>query len=114
MNTVASGLDYPGVGPQHCYLKDIGRVEYKTASDQETIDAFMSLARDQGIIPALESSHAVVRGGAGVSHTINIPYHPWARGGEKRNKQKTTHAHLSHDIFTYLSGYKYAILLSLV
>jgi tryptophan synthase beta chain len=41
-------LDYPGVGPQHCYLKDIGRVEYKTASDEETIDAFMSLARDQG------------------------------------------------------------------
>jgi tryptophan synthase beta chain len=59
VNTVASGLDYPGVGPQHCYLKDIGRVEYVTASDAETIAAFMSLARDQGIIPALESSHAV-------------------------------------------------------
>ena len=92
VNTVASGLDYPGVGPQHCYLKDIGRVEYKTASDQETIDAFMSLARDQGIIPALESSHAVVRGGAGVSHILNttISYTvlPLGGGGEKRNKQK--------------------------
>jgi len=59
VNTVASGLDYPGVGPQHCYLKDIGRVEYKTANDEETIEAFMALSRDQGIIPALESSHAV-------------------------------------------------------
>ena len=59
VNTCASGLDYPGVGPQHCYLKDIGRVKYETATDVECVDAFMSLARDQGIIPALESSHAV-------------------------------------------------------
>jgi|TARA_B100000405_G_scaffold290009_1_gene239789 tryptophan synthase beta chain len=59
VNTCASGLDYPGVGPEHCYLKDIGRVKYETATDVECVDAFMSLARDQGIIPALESSHAV-------------------------------------------------------
>lgn len=59
VNTVASGLDYPGVGPQHSYLKDIKRVNYGTINDKEAIDAFMQLARTEGIIPALESSHAV-------------------------------------------------------
>ncbi len=59
VNTVASGLDYPGVGPQHSYLKDIKRVNYETITDKEAIDAFMQLARQEGIIPALESSHAV-------------------------------------------------------
>jgi tryptophan synthase beta chain len=59
VNTVASGLDYPGVGPQHCYLKDIKRVNYETINDQEAIDAFFKLSRQEGIIPALESAHAV-------------------------------------------------------
>jgi len=59
VNTIASGLDYPGVGPQHSYLKDIERVNYKTINDQEAIEAFMQLARLEGIIPALESAHAV-------------------------------------------------------
>ncbi len=57
--SIASGLDYPGVGPQHCYLKDLERVEYHTATDQECLDAFMDLSRLEGIIPALESAHAV-------------------------------------------------------
>ncbi len=57
--SIASGLDYPGVGPQHCYLKDIKRVEYETADDKECLDAFMTLSRLEGIIPALESAHAV-------------------------------------------------------
>lgn len=57
--SIASGLDYPGVGPQHCYLKDIKRVEYKTIDDKECLDAFMLLSRKEGIIPALESAHAV-------------------------------------------------------
>ncbi|MBC8212853.1 MAG: tryptophan synthase subunit beta [Gammaproteobacteria bacterium] len=57
--SIASGLDYPGVGPQHCYLKDIKRVEYETADDEECLDAFMTLSRLEGIIPALESAHAV-------------------------------------------------------
>lgn len=57
--SVASGLDYPGIGPQHSLLKDIGRVEYKAVDDKETIDAFFELAREEGMIPALESSHAV-------------------------------------------------------
>ena len=60
--SVASGLDYPGVGQKHCYLKDIGRVEYKTINDKEAIDAFYELSRTEGIIPALESSHAVAYG----------------------------------------------------
>jgi tryptophan synthase beta chain len=57
--SIASGLDYPGVGPQHCYLKDIERVRYETADDKECLDAFMVLSRTEGIIPALESAHAV-------------------------------------------------------
>ncbi|WP_188009308.1 tryptophan synthase subunit beta [Grimontia hollisae] len=57
--SVASGLDYPSVGPQHSYLKDSGRVSYGTVSDDEAIDAFFELSRLEGIIPAIESSHAV-------------------------------------------------------
>jgi tryptophan synthase beta chain len=57
--SIASGLDYPGVGPQHCFLKDIHRVAYTTATDDECLDAFMTLSRLEGIIPALESAHAV-------------------------------------------------------
>ena len=57
--SIASGLDYPGVGPQHCYLKDIKRVDYVTIDDQECLDAFMQLSRLEGIIPALESAHAI-------------------------------------------------------
>ncbi len=57
--SVASGLDYPGSGPEHCLLHDIGRVKYDTVGDEEAIDAFYMLARKEGIIPALESSHAV-------------------------------------------------------
>lgn len=57
--SIASGLDYPGVGPQHCFLHDIKRVDYKTATDREAVEAFYALSRMEGIIPALESSHAV-------------------------------------------------------
>ncbi len=60
--SAASGLDYPGVGPKHCFLKDIGRVSYDTASDDEAVEAFYELSRLEGIIPALESSHAVAYG----------------------------------------------------
>ncbi len=59
VHSIASGLDYPGVGPQHSYLKDIGRVEYISATDDQCLDAFMILSRKEGIIPALESSHAL-------------------------------------------------------
>ena len=57
--SVASGLDYPGVGPQHSLLKDLGRVNYVTASDTEAIESFFELSRTDGIIPAIESAHAV-------------------------------------------------------
>ncbi|MEO1889800.1 MAG: tryptophan synthase subunit beta [Cycloclasticus sp.] len=57
--SIASGLDYPGVGPQHCLLKDLGRVDYVVVDDDECVDAFMTLSRVEGIIPALESAHAV-------------------------------------------------------
>ncbi len=57
--SIASGLDYPGSGPEHCMLKDTGRIQYETANDKDCLDAFYTLSRKEGIIPALESSHAV-------------------------------------------------------
>ena len=57
--SVAAGLDYPGVGPEHSYLKDIGRAKYESATDEEALTAFELLSRVEGIIPALESSHAL-------------------------------------------------------
>ncbi|HZK01832.1 MAG TPA: tryptophan synthase subunit beta [Anaerovoracaceae bacterium] len=57
--SIASGLDYPSTGPEHAFLHEIGRVNYITADDKEAIDAFFKLSRYEGIIPALESSHAV-------------------------------------------------------
>jgi tryptophan synthase beta chain len=59
VHSIASGLDYPGVGPQHSYLKDLGRVQYESVTDDECLDAYMTLSRVEGIIPALESAHAV-------------------------------------------------------
>ncbi|MBR4949257.1 MAG: tryptophan synthase subunit beta [Clostridia bacterium] len=60
--SVASGLDYPSSGPEHAYLHDLGRVKYDVINDEETIDAFFTLSRLEGIIPAIESSHAVAYG----------------------------------------------------
>ncbi len=59
VHSIASGLDYPGVGPQHSHLKDEKLARYETATDEECLDAFLALSRMEGIIPALESSHAV-------------------------------------------------------
>lgn len=58
-NSVSAGLDYPGVGPEHSWLKDIGRAEYVSIKDDEALEAFHQLTRVEGIIPALESSHAI-------------------------------------------------------
>ena len=58
-HSVSAGLDYPGVGPEHAWLKDIGRAQYVAATDQEALQAFHELTRTEGIIPALESSHAL-------------------------------------------------------
>jgi tryptophan synthase beta chain len=60
-HSISAGLDYPGVGPEHAYLKDSGRVEYVAVTDQEALDAFYLLARTEGIIPALESAHALAQ-----------------------------------------------------
>jgi len=61
VHSVSAGLDYPGVGPEHSYWKEAGRVEYTSARDAEALEAFDTLARTEGILPALESSHAVAR-----------------------------------------------------
>ena len=58
-HSISAGLDYPGVGPEHAYLKDIGRAKYESITDKEALEAFHLLTRVEGIIPALESSHAV-------------------------------------------------------
>ena len=60
--SVASGLDYPSSGPEHAFLRDIGRVKYDVINDEQTIDAFFALSRLEGIIPAIESAHAVAYG----------------------------------------------------
>jgi tryptophan synthase beta chain len=58
-HSISAGLDYPGVGPEHSYLKDIGRVKYVSVSDREAIEGFKLLSKVEGIVPALESSHAI-------------------------------------------------------
>jgi tryptophan synthase beta chain len=58
-HSIAAGLDYPGVGPEHSYLKDLGRVRYESATDWEALAAFHLLAETEGILPALESAHAI-------------------------------------------------------
>jgi tryptophan synthase beta chain len=64
-HSISAGLDYPGVGPEHAWLKDSGRAQYVSATDAEALDAFHTLTRMEGIMPALESSHAL-------AHAIKI------------------------------------------
>jgi tryptophan synthase beta chain len=61
VHSISAGLDYPGVGPEHSYWKDIGRVTYTQCEDRDALAAFDALAQSEGILPALESSHAVFR-----------------------------------------------------
>ena len=58
-HSISAGLDYPGIGPEHSWLHDIGRVEYVSATDQEALEAFQLCTRTEGIIPALEPAHAL-------------------------------------------------------
>jgi tryptophan synthase beta chain len=58
-HSISAGLDYPGVGPEHAYLKDVGRAEYVSATDAEAVEAFQTLGKSEGILPALESAHAL-------------------------------------------------------
>jgi len=60
-HSISAGLDYPGVGPEHAFLKEIKRAEYITATDEEALEGFLLLSRTEGIIPALESSHAIIK-----------------------------------------------------
>ena len=60
--SISAGLDYPGVGPEHSFLKDSGRATYVSVSDEEAVKAFHLLSRSEGIIPALESAHAIAYG----------------------------------------------------
>jgi tryptophan synthase beta chain len=60
-HSISAGLDYPGIGPEHAYLHDVGRVTYLTATDDETVEAFLLLSKLEGILPALESAHALAR-----------------------------------------------------
>jgi tryptophan synthase beta chain len=60
-HSISAGLDYPGIGPEHSYLKEIKRAEYYPITDQEALDALQLLSRTEGIIPALESAHAVAQ-----------------------------------------------------
>src|SRR5918912_1434456 len=60
-HSISAGLDYPGVGPEHAFLRDSGRAEYLSATDEEALAAFRDLARTEGIIPALEPAHALAR-----------------------------------------------------
>jgi len=64
-HSISAGLDYPGIGPEHAYLKETGRAEYVPITDQEALDALQLLSRTEGIIPALESSHAI-------AHTLKV------------------------------------------
>ncbi|MFB5281293.1 MULTISPECIES: tryptophan synthase subunit beta [Peribacillus] len=61
-HSISAGLDYPGVGPEHSYLKDINRVTYTSVTDEEALEALQMLSKEEGIIPALESSHAIAYG----------------------------------------------------
>jgi tryptophan synthase beta chain len=75
--SISAGLDYPGVGPEHSYLKDIGRAEYAAVTDEEALAAFRLLNRTEGILPALESSHALAwvskhAAGLGPQHAIVV------------------------------------------
>ena len=71
-HSISAGLDYAAVGPEHAWLRDRGRTEYAYATDAEALDGFKALARCEGIIPALESAHAV-------AHTMAMARHAGAR-----------------------------------
>jgi len=58
-HSISAGLDYPGIGPEHSFLKNIGRAQYVAVTDEEAVNAFLKLSREEGIIPALEPSHAL-------------------------------------------------------
>ena len=88
VHSLSAGLDYPGVGPEHAWLKDIGRANYVAVTDEQAMAAFHDLTRTEGIIPALESSHAVAYGirlAAGMSPEQSIIINLSGRGDKDIN-----------------------------
>jgi tryptophan synthase beta chain len=88
-HSVSAGLDYPSIGPEHSYLHDAGRVEYTAVSDQEALEAFQLLSRLEGIIPALESAHAVaelMRRAAGLDRDTLVILNMSGRGDKDVNQ----------------------------
>ncbi|HEY3341588.1 MAG TPA: tryptophan synthase subunit beta, partial [Anaerolineae bacterium] len=87
-HSISAGLDYAGIGPEHVYLRDLERVEYTSATDAETLHAFHTLCLQEGIIPALESSHAVadaIRRAPGLSHDTILLVNLSGRGDKDLN-----------------------------
>jgi tryptophan synthase beta chain len=82
-HSISAGLDYPSIGPEHAYLQDIGRVEYADCSDDLALEAFHQLSRTEGIIPALESSHALgwlLRNGTSIANDAVVVANLSGRG----------------------------------
>ena len=82
-HSISAGLDYPGVGPEHCYWKDAGRVRYESVTDAEALDAYHLLARREGILPALESSHAL-------AHALDAAARPGRDPGSSASRAAAT------------------------
>ncbi len=86
-HSIAAGLDYPGVGPELAYLKDIGRAEYVAVTDAEALDALKLLSETEGIIPALESAHAV-------AHAVKLaPTLPQGAGDDRQSVRPRRQGH---------------------
>ena len=98
-HSISAGLDYPGVGPEHCALKDSGRARYVSATDAEAVAAFQELARLEGILPALESAHALVqaRKEAGVMDAAQIIVVNLSGRGDKDCQQVERYLESHHD-----------------
>ena len=83
-HSISAGLDYPGVGPEHAFLRDSGRARYVGATDEEALDAFRRLTRTEGIIPALEPAHALARvGRARRGARRRLPLRPRRQGSRR-------------------------------
>jgi len=97
-HSISAGLDYPGVGPEHAYLKDIGRAEYVGITDREALAAFHRLCRTEGIIPALESAHAVAHA-MKIAPTMRVDQHLLVNLSGRGDKDIGTVADLSGAVY---------------
>lgn len=95
-HSISAGLDYPGVGPEHSYLKDTGRVHYVSVTDAETLEASHLLARTEGILPALESAHALAYA-IKIAPTLSPEKHIIVNLSGRGDKDMETFAQYIHD-----------------